>query len=89
MIKKFSLNTFKEEISIGQLEKGPFELPEFTIVYEDKLYVCDMGNYRICIIDLKTNEVREYLRFNEPTWEYFQIDGKEIVRLESGIYILD
>ena len=89
MMKKFSLNTFKEEIVIGELVNGPFNYPEFAITYGDRLYVCDMGNCRICIIDLNTYEVSEYLKFNEPTWEYFQIDGKEIVRLESGIYILD
>jgi len=89
MIKKFSLNTFKEEISIGELVNGTFNYPEFAIAYGDRLYVCDMQNYRICIIDLNTNELSEYLKFNEPTWEYFQIDGKEIVRLESGIYIKD
>jgi hypothetical protein len=64
-------------------------LPEDAIVYDDKLYVCDMGNRRICIVDLNTNEVKEYLKFGEPTWEYFQINGKEIIRLQSGIYILD
>lgn len=88
-IKKFSLNTFKEEISIGEpVIDGIFSFPEFAIAYGNKLYVCDMGNYRICIIDLNTNEVKEYLKFNEPTWEYLQINGKEIVRLQSGIYIL-
>ncbi|WP_207640903.1 hypothetical protein [Clostridium lundense] len=88
-IKKFSLNTFQEEVSIGKIVDGVFNYPEFAIVYDDNLYVCDMGNYRICIVDLNTNEVREYLKFHEPTWEYFQIDGKEIVRLQSGIYVLD
>ncbi|GAA0716417.1 hypothetical protein GCM10008905_00830 [Clostridium malenominatum] len=89
MIKKFSLNTFREEKSIGEIINGPFNFPEFAIAYGDSLYVCDMGNCRICIIDLNTNEVTEYLKFNEPTWEYYQINGKEIVRLQSGIYILD
>lgn len=89
MIKKFSLNSFKEELSIDEFLDETFNFPEFAIAYGDRLYVCDMGNCRICIIDLNTNEVSEYLKFNEPTWEYFQIDGKEIVRLESGIYIKD
>lgn len=89
MIKKFSLNTFKEEVSIGGVIDKIFNLPEFAIAYDDKLYVCDMGNDRICIVDLGTNEIKEYLKFNEPTWEYFQINGQEIVRLKSGIYILN
>ncbi|MBU3182339.1 hypothetical protein [Clostridium psychrophilum] len=66
-----------------------FNSPEFAIAYGDRLYVCDMGNLRICIVDLNTNEVKNYLKFNEHTWEYYQIDGKEIVRLDSEIYILD
>lgn len=88
MIKKFSLNNFEEEISIGERTNGIFNYPESAIVYNGKLYVCDMGNYRICTVDLATNKVEEYLKFNEPTWEYFKINGKEIVRLQSGIYIL-
>lgn len=89
VIKKFSLDTFMEIVSIGERIDGVFSLPEDAIVYDDKLYVCDMSNRRICIVDLNTNEVKEYLKFGEPTWEYFQINGKEIVRLQSGIYILD
>lgn len=89
MIKKFSLNTFNEEISIGELVNSPFSYPEFAIAYGNSLYVCDMGNHRICLVDFNTNEVKEYLKFNEPTWEYFQINGKEIVRLQSGVYIID
>ncbi|KOA19712.1 hypothetical protein CLHOM_18010 [Clostridium homopropionicum DSM 5847] len=89
MIKKFSLNNFGEEISIGERINGIFNYPVSAIVYDNKLYVCDMGNYRICTVDLAINEVKEYLKFNEPTWKYFKINGKEIVRLQSGIYILE
>lgn len=88
-IKKFSLNTFEEVLSIGERENGIFSYPESAIVYDDKVYVCDMGNYRICTVDLHTNEIKEYLKFNEPTWEYFKVNGKEIIRLQSGIYILE
>lgn len=88
IIKKFSLNTFQEVLSIGERQNGIFSYPEFAIVYDDILYVCEMGNYRICTVDLAQNEVKEYLKFDEPIWEYFRINGKEIVRLQSGIYIL-
>lgn len=87
-LKKFSLDSFREEHQSGSLTNGIFNYPEFAIVYGEMLYVCDMGNCRICDIDLDSYEVSEYLKFNEPTWEYFRIYGKEVVRLESGIYIL-
>ncbi|KOA21563.1 hypothetical protein CLHOM_00220 [Clostridium homopropionicum DSM 5847] len=85
MIKKFSLNSFGEEISIGERTNGIFNYPESAIVYDHKLYICDMGNYRICTVDLATNQVKEYLKFTEPTWEYFKINGKEIVRLQGCV----
>jgi hypothetical protein len=40
-------------------------------------------------VNIQTKEWSEYLKFNEPTWEYRQFNSKEIVRLESGIYILE
>lgn len=64
VIKKFSLDTFEEVTSIGGIIDGIFNLPENAVVYNDKLYVCDMGNHRICTIDLNTNKVKEYLKFN-------------------------
>lgn len=49
----------------------------------------DERNNRICIIDLKTYEIKEYFKFNDSTWKCFQIYGKKIVKLQSEIYILD
>ena len=42
------------------------------------VYVCDMGNKRICKINIETNEQTEYLKFEEPTWEYNLFRNKEI-----------
>ncbi len=89
-IGKFSLETQEELFSIG----GDFEIaetfdhPEEVIIYDGFAYICDMGNNRICRINTDDNELTEYMQFEEPTWEYRQFKGKEIVHLLSGLYVL-
>jgi len=48
-----------------------------------------MNNNRILRIKIQTKEWIEYLKFNEETWEYRQFKGNEIVRLQSGIYLVE
>ncbi len=63
-----------------------FSMPESIAIYGNYAYICDMWNKRIVRVNSFTFEVEEYLNFNEPVWEYVQLNGLEIVRLESGIY---
>ncbi len=62
--------------------------PEQMRVFGDFVFVCDMANKRICKINIDTKELTGYKKFDEPTWEYGQFKGKEIVKLTSGLYEL-
>ena len=93
-IKRYSLETFEEEVSIGDEEPWSFKAevfdhPEDVYINRDTLYVSDMGNKRVCKVDLKTYEVTEYLKFNEHVWGYMVCGGRELVFLDSGVYVLD
>ena len=87
-IKRFSLDTFREDVSLGGWEEKIFNYPETINVYSDSLFVCDMGSKRIIKVKLSSHKIEEHMHFNEPVWEYVQLKDKEIVRLDSGIYLL-
>ena len=89
-VGQFSLETEKELFSIGGDFEKPesFDHPEEVRIYGDFAYICDMGNKRICRININNYEFEEYLKFEEPTWEYRQFKDKELVRLQSGLYAL-
>ena len=89
-VGQFSLETEKELFSIGgDFETPePFDHPEEVKIYDEFAYICDMGNNRICRINLANKELEEYLKFEEPTWEYRQFRDKELVHLQSGLYVL-
>jgi len=85
-IKCYNLKTYKELYSIGDIEGTLFNLPESIYFYDELLYVCDMGNQRICTIDPESKVISSYKEFREPVWEYIRSNNYEIVRLKSGIF---
>lgn len=63
-----------------------FSYPESLTRINTSLYVCDMGNRRLCMIDFVTLQITVIAQFEEPVWEYVTIAGQHIIRLQSGIY---
>ncbi len=89
-IGQFSLDTEEELFRIGGDFENPdtFDHPEQVRAFGDFVFVCDMGNNRICQINIDTKELTEYKKFDEQAWEYGQFKTKEIVKLNSGLYEL-
>lgn len=89
-VGQFSLETNEELFRIGGDFENPetFDHPEEVRIYDEFAYICDMGNSRICRINIQNKELEEYLKFEEPTWEYRQFKDKELVHLQSGLYVL-
>lgn len=90
-VKQFSFSPQVQEIfSLGErCDESILSYPESVAIFEDTLYICEMGNNRISCLDLKTYKHYVYQAFDECAWEYAQVQGREIVRLQSGIYLLD
>jgi len=84
----FSLEAEEELFSIGGDHENPqvFNHPEQVRVFGNYVFVSDMGNKRICKINVDTKELAEYKIFDEPTWEYGQFKTTQIVKLTSGVY---
>lgn len=91
-IKRYSLDTFKEEISIGDNDysdrKGKFDYPEDVFYKDGRLYVSDMGNKRVCVVHPGTGEVGDLMNFDESVWAFRIFDGRAYVRLDSGYYMV-
>lgn len=89
----YSLETFQEVKSIGGGEPlggqaEMFNLPEDIFINGNTMYVSDMGNHRVCQIDLTTDNIQTYHTFDEPVWGYWQMNEQEFVLLNSGLYRL-
>lgn len=54
-----------------------------------KVYVSDMQNRRIAIVDAKTKVLEDSIRFDELVWEYRRSGGNLFVQLQSGVYLLN
>jgi len=87
-VGQFELDTENELFRIGGDYENPdtFDYPEQVRAFGDFVYVCDMGNSRICKINIDTKELTAYKKYEEPVWEFGQFRKKEIVKLASGIY---
>lgn len=54
-IKKYGFDPFTEIVSLGdRFDESIFSFPESIVIYDNNLYVCDMGNFRIRRVDLFT-----------------------------------
>jgi hypothetical protein len=88
MIRKFSLENLDEEISIGDESESILSYPQHLFVENGYVFVCDMGNKRICRINLVDFTLNEHIKFDEHIWEFYKSNSLEVIRLQSGIYIL-
>lgn len=92
-VKRFSLEDGKEELTVSEgsmgCERGTiFCYPESILVQDNIMYVSDMGNKRICKVDLRTLEVDNYKELTEPIFGYERIKNMEFMLLNSGLYLL-
>jgi hypothetical protein len=92
-VKRFSLENGEEELSVSEGSmrdnRGTiFSYPESILVQGNVMYVSDMGNKRICKVDLISLDVESYIEFSEPVLGYERLRNMEFVLLDSGLYLL-
>lgn len=95
-IKRFSLETEELEVVVSEGSCGDdngtiFCYPESIVKYKNNLYVADMGNKRVCKINLDSYEVEEYLKFDLPIFGYERTKDMEFVWLDSSkdVYLIE
>ena len=85
-VVNYSLSHKKFSMRIGSLMSDSFQKP--VSKYNDELYVCNEKSQKVRVINLKDYSVKDFRSFDEPVYKYLRSCGREIVWLESGIYIL-
>ena len=73
---------------IGGENSAAFSRPVSLSKYGNELFICNAGSYKIRTVNLKDYSVRDFRTFDEPVRRYVRTCGKEIVQLDSGVYIL-
>lgn len=87
-VVRYSPVTEKIVLRIGGDSSTAFSTPVSIANYGDTLYICNYKSCKIRTIDLKNFSVSDYKEFEEPVYRYIRTNDREIVELESGVYML-
>lgn len=87
-IISYSVAHKKFYMRIGGENSAAFSRPVSLSKYGNELFICNAGSYKIRTVNLKDYSVRDFRTFDEPVRRYVRTCGKEIVQLDSGVYIL-
>ncbi len=87
---RFNLHTMREELRIGGSNDSSFSGPKGLWINEAEnlLVVCNSKANNILEVNMKTYTVHERAAFDEPVHKYLRIGKKELVVLDSGLYLL-
>lgn len=87
-IISYSLSHKKFHMRIGGKNSTAFQNPTSLKKYGNELFVCCADANKIRTVNLRDFSVQDFRTFDEPVYRYMRVCGKEIVQLESGVYIL-
>lgn len=92
-IKRFSLEDGSLEVSLSEegleMDTGTiFSFPESLSKHGDTLYVSDMGNRRVCSVDLATLAVDTHLQVDGLVFQYERLGNEEFVKLVSKLCLV-
>ena len=87
-IVRYSPVTEKIVLRIGGDASTAFLNPVFITKYDDTLYICNYQSCKIRTVNLKNYTVSDYREFTEPVYRFIRTNDREIVELDSGVYIL-
>lgn len=87
-IIRYSPVSEKIVLRIGGDSSTAFLNPVSLSTYDNKLYICNYQSKKIRTVNLKDFSVADYKLFDEPVFRYIRTNDKELVELESGVYML-
>ncbi len=92
-VKRFSLEDGSLEVSVSDggisMDRGSlFCYPESLTLLGNMLYVSDMGNERVCRINLDTLGVETYLELDGAVFQYERVGDEEFVQISNELYLV-
>ena len=89
VLVRYNARTMRDELRLGGGRNPVISAPKGIFIDEDGLMkVCDVSQCKIFEIDLSSYAMNVYREFEEPVHQYIKIGSREIVLLDSGIYLL-
>ena len=88
-IVRYNKSLERIDFRIGGADTSTFGRPMSVLRSGEFLYVCCKTSNNIKRIDLRDNTAEDYRRFEEGVLRYLPVGDREIVVLNSGIYLLD
>ena len=87
-VVNYSISHKKFSMRIGSSQSTSFQNPVSISKYDNELFICNAESKKVRTINLKDYSVNDFRIFDEPVYKYLRSCGKEIVVLESGVYVL-
>lgn len=87
-VVSYSVSHKKFSMRIGSENSNTFEHPVSISKYDNELFICNRDSNKVRTVSLNDYSVNDFRIFDEPVYKYLRSCGKEIVVLESGVYIL-
>ncbi len=87
-VVNYSISHKKFSMRIGSESSDTFSHPVSISKYDNELFICNEESCKIRLISLNDYSVNDFRIFDEPVYRYMRSAGKEIVQLQSGIYVL-
>ncbi len=87
-VVRYSHAAQKVVLRIGGDSSTAFSRPVSLCNYDDVLYICNYDSYKIRTITLNNYSVSDYKVFEEPVYKYIRTCDREVVALNSGVYLL-
>ena len=87
-VVSYSISHKKFSMRIGSADSTSFQQPVSISKYDDDLFICNLGSRKVRKISLKDYSVSDFRIFDEPVYKYLRSCDREIVVLESGVYVL-
>ncbi len=87
VVLKYSLTNMKQELRVGG-KSSPFDGPCDLYEEEGRLVICNKSSQKLLSLDTEDYGILEYETFEEPLYQYVNINGYRFVILESGLYIV-
>ena len=87
-VVNYSISHKKFSMRIGSSQSTSFQNPVSISKYDNELFICNAESKKVRTINLKDYSVNDFRIFDEPVYKYLRSCGREIVVLESGVYVL-
>ncbi len=88
ILVRYNTRTMRDELRLGGGKNAAIAGPKGIYIKDGVMRVCDSVSGKIFEIDLNTYAMNVYREFNEPVHQYIKVNSRELVLLDSGIYLL-